>query len=279
MAQHRWDTSGPAVSGTGTAGTGTAGAGRAESPDPPGLRRRWALSLPAAVLAVCLLLGCAAAAVLLRDTGPAPVASVELSATASAARPDAQATANGRGTAGSSQPASAATSHGAAEAEKGPATVVVHVAGAVQRPGIVRLPPGSRIVDAVDGAGGSAADADLTAVNLAAPAQDGAMVLVPRIGEDAPPPTVANGRTDGANGGGTAAGVPAAGTDAGSARVNLNTADSVQLQTLPRVGPVLAERIIEWRSAHGSFSRPEDLDAVPGIGEAMMAALLPLVTV
>ncbi|MCC3279189.1 helix-hairpin-helix domain-containing protein [Arthrobacter sp. zg-Y40] len=61
--------------------------------------------------------------------------------------------------------------------------------------------------------------------------------------------------------------------------VNLNTADSAQLQELPRVGPVLAERIIAWRTEHGRFSRPEDLDAVPGIGEAMMAALLPLVTV
>ncbi|MCC3271405.1 helix-hairpin-helix domain-containing protein [Arthrobacter zhangbolii] len=267
MAQHRWDTA------------GTADTGQDESPDPPGFRRRWALSLPAAVLAVCLLLGCAAAAVLLRDTGPAPIASVELSAPASTAPADAEGAA-GTGTAGSTRPASPVPSPEAAEADPGPATVVVHIAGAVQRPGIVRLPPGSRIVDAVDAAGGTAADADLTAVNLAAPAQDGAMVLVPRIGEEAPPPAGANGDTGGGTGGGAAAGGSPTGPDAGSAaKVNLNTADAAELETLPRVGPVLAERIIAWRTEHGSFSRPEDLDAVPGIGEAMMAALLPLVTV
>lgn len=274
MAQHRWDTAGTAETPV-TPDTGdSADTGTEESPDPPGLRRRWALSLPAAVLAVCLLLGCAAAAVLLRGTDPAPAASVELSAPASAAPADAEG-APATGAAGSALQASPTPSPGAADADAGPATLVVHIAGAVQRPGIVRLPPGSRIVDAVDAAGGTAADADLAAVNLAAPAQDGAMVLVPRIGENAPPLAGVSGE----GGGAPASGASAAGSDAGSGRVNLNTADSTELQTLPRVGPVLAERIIEWRFAHGSFSRPEDLDAVPGIGEAMMAALLPLVTV
>ncbi len=251
-------------------------------PDAPGLRRRWAFSLPAAVLAVCLLLGCAAAVVLLRDKGPVPVAKIELSppATGQPTVPDGPGSPGAAPVPASPVPLPSPSPQG--ETAGGPVIVVVHIAGAVQRPGIVRLPPGSRIIDAVDAAGGTAADADLAAVNLAAPLEDGAMVLVPRIGEVAPPPGSTTGGTAGggtAGGTGTAAGSGTQADDGPPVSVNLNTADSTALQTLPRVGPVLAERIIAWRTEHGSFSSPEDLDAVPGIGEAMMAALLPLVTV
>ena len=264
MAQHRWDT----VDMQG-----------ADGPDPadesvPELRRRWALSLPAAVLAVCLLLGIGAAVVMFRDRGPVQVASIDLSPPAA----DPSSAAEGSASVpASASPSPAALPAGPEEGSGG--AMVVHVAGAVQRPGVVRLPPGSRIIDAVDAAGGTAADADLAGVNLAALAEDGVMVLVPRIGENLPGP--AGGTSGGPPVGGSASGAEGSPAPAGgaSASVNLNTADSVQLQTLPRVGPVLAERIIAWRSEHGRFSRPEDLDAVPGIGEAMMAALLPLVTV
>ncbi|MCQ1956544.1 helix-hairpin-helix domain-containing protein [Arthrobacter sp. zg-Y826] len=270
MAQHRWDTSDvhvPDLQG-------------AEPPgdDQPGLRRRWAFSLPAAVLAVCLLLGCGAAIVLFRDRGPVPVASIELSPPAADPSVAAEGSSSPQG---ASSPASASPQPPTSppgEPGGSPATTVVHVAGAVLRPGVVRLAPGSRIVDAVEAAGGTAADADLAGVNLAALVEDGAMVLVPRIGENPPSPAdtganVPEGSTSGA------AGTGAQPDGSASGSINLNTADSTQLQTLPRVGPVLAERIITWRTEHGRFSRPEDLDAVPGIGEVMMAALLPLVTV
>nr|WP_304661134.1 helix-hairpin-helix domain-containing protein [Arthrobacter sp. zg-Y844] len=278
MAQHRWDTSDvhvPDLQGVEPSGDSH-----------PGSRRRWAFSLPAAVLAVCLLLGSGAAIVLFRDRGPVPVASIDLSppaadpSSALVASAPAEGSGSPRGTSSpaSATPAPSAVPSNPGEPGGGPATTVVHVAGAVQRPGVVRLAPGSRIVDAVEAAGGTAADADLAGVNLAALVEDGAMVLVPRIGEN-PPRTAGTGgpAADGSASG--AAGSGARAEDGASGSVNLNTADSTRLQTLPRVGPVLAERIIAWRTEHGRFSRPEDLDAVPGIGEAMMAALLPLVTV
>ncbi|MFP5314544.1 MAG: helix-hairpin-helix domain-containing protein, partial [Actinomycetes bacterium] len=145
----------------------------------------------------------------------------------------------------------------------GAGTVVVHVAGAVHAPGVVEAAAGSRVFEVLERAGGALPEADLSAVNLAAAVLDGQQILVPRIGEPLPPPDA-----------GTA---PAAGT--AGAPVNINTAGATDLEVLPRVGPVLAERIVQWRAEHGSFARPEDLDAVPGIGPAMLEALLPLVTV
>ncbi|GAA1132706.1 hypothetical protein GCM10009582_32760 [Arthrobacter flavus] len=150
--------------------------------------------------------------------------------------------------------------------------LLVHVAGAVTRPGIVELASGSRVFEALDQAGGALPDADLAAINLAAPVQDGLQIRVPLQGE-----TLAPVAPDGVTDGGSSANSLGA-TDA-PAPVNINTAGVDELETLPRIGPVLAERIVQWRAAHGAFSRPEDLDAVPGIGEAMLAALLPLVSV
>ena len=108
------------------------------------------------------------------------------------------------------------------------------------------------------------------------------MVIVPRVGETlenpvpvAAPPAgaAAGGETDPSGTGGT---VPVPGS---GALVNINSASLQELDALPRVGPVIAQRIIDWRADHGKFARPEDLDAVPGIGEAMLAALLPLIAV
>lgn len=148
-----------------------------------------------------------------------------------------------------------------------PATVatelVVHVVGQVRRPGLVRLRPGARVADAITAAGGARSQADLTALNLARPVVDGEQVHVPKPGEvpsgppDAPPSP--------AGGSGSGAGAPAA--------VDLNTADAAALDTLPGVGPVLAQRILDWRAEHGRFSAVDELGEVSGIGDKLMSQL------
>lgn len=140
------------------------------------------------------------------------------------------------------------------------AKVVVHVVGAVRRPGLYALHDGARIADAVRRAGGTTRKADLEAINLAAPLEDGLQVVVPRR----PPPAEA--------------GVPAPGDgDAPSGPVHLNTATAEQLDSLPGIGPVTAEKILDWRQSHGAFTSVDDLDAVPGIGPARLEQLRDLV--
>ncbi|CCH77269.1 Putative DNA-binding protein (modular protein) [Nostocoides japonicum T1-X7] len=149
--------------------------------------------------------------------------------------------------------------------------VVVHVVGQVRKPGIVRLPTGSRVADAVTAAGGATSRADLAALNLARVLLDGEQVRVPRPGEV---PAAASGPV------GTGSGSGEAGPGASpGARVNLNTADLSTLDTLPGVGPVLAQRILDWRAEHGRFSSIDELGEVSGIGEKMLAQLTPKVTV
>jgi len=146
--------------------------------------------------------------------------------------------------------------------------LTVHVAGAVRRPGVYRLPPGARVDDALRRAGGASRAADLAAVNLAARLEDGRQVLVPArapAGGGAPAAT-----GSGAAGGGGAA-APA------GAPVNLNTATLEQLDTLDGVGPGIAQRILDYREQHGGFRRVEELGEVPGIGDKRLAALTPLV--
>ncbi len=163
--------------------------------------------------------------------------------------------------------------------------VTVHVAGAVRRPGVYRLPAGSRVDDALHRAGGPARRADLTAVNLAAKLEDGRQVLVPL--RAAPPGAAAGARGAGGGGaGGSAAGAgggvgggAAAGGAAAGAPINLNTATIEQLDTLDGVGPGIAQRIIDYREQHGGFRSVAELGEVPGIGDKRLAALTPLVTV
>jgi competence protein ComEA len=145
------------------------------------------------------------------------------------------------------------------------ALVVVHVAGAVRRPGVYRLRKGLRVQDAVRRAGGATARADPNAINLAAPVQDGVQILVPRRGQAA---VSAPG----------AAGAPG-GPATPAAPVNLNTATEEQLETLDGVGPATAAKILAWRSEHGGFRSIEDLGQVSGIGPKKLAVLRGKVTV
>jgi competence protein ComEA len=136
----------------------------------------------------------------------------------------------------------------------------VHVVGAVRRGGLFKLPEGSRVADALARAGGPTAKADLTAVNLAAPLVDGQQVVVPRRGPQ--------GATAADGAGGAATG----------ARVSLAVATIDQLDELPGIGPVTAQKIVDWRTSHGPFRSVDDLDAVPGIGPARIEQLRDLVT-
>ena len=135
--------------------------------------------------------------------------------------------------------------------------LVVHVVGAVRRPGLFRLVEGSRVADAVARAGGPTPRAELSAVNLAAPLADGQQVVVP-----------VRGATAAAGGARSAAGT----------KVSLGAATVEQLDELPGIGPVTAEKIVDWRAAHGPFRSVEDLDDVPGIGPARIEQLRELVT-
>jgi competence protein ComEA len=139
--------------------------------------------------------------------------------------------------------------------------VVVDVEGAVRRPGLVRLPSGSRVADAVTHAGGTTRLADRDSVNLAAPVSDGQQVLVPRRGAVA----VAGGAPS------AAGGTPASGP------ISLSSASAEQLDTLPGVGPVTAQKIVDFRTEHGAFHSVDELDAIPGIGPARLADLHGLV--
>ncbi|MFY9578407.1 MAG: helix-hairpin-helix domain-containing protein [Gaiellaceae bacterium] len=149
-------------------------------------------------------------------------------------------------------PTAAATTTAAAQS-----LLVVDVVGAVRRPGLYRLPSGARVADAVSRAGGVTPKAQVELVNLAAPIADGEQIVVPRRGSA------------------TIAGSGAAG--AASGPVHLNTATLEQLDALPGVGPVTAQKILDYRQQHGAFGSVEELDAVPGIGPARLEQLKELV--
>ncbi len=158
--------------------------------------------------------------------------------------------------------------------------LVVHVVGQVVRPGLVRLPPGSRVADAVAAAGGARSGADLAALNLARVVVDGEQLHVPRPGEVVPPAPGAGsgGSTGGGGSGGSGGGGTGGGAGGGAAAaVSLNTADLSALDSLPGVGPVLAQRILDWRAEHGRFTSVDELGEVSGIGDKLLAQLRPRV--
>jgi competence protein ComEA len=139
------------------------------------------------------------------------------------------------------------------------AAAYVDVVGAVRRPGLYRVRTGERVADAVARAGGPTRKADLELINLAALVADGEQVVVPRRGAAA------------AVAAGTGGGAPTSGP------VHLNSATLDQLDALPGVGPVTAQKIVTYRTQHGGFGSVDELDAVPGIGPARLADLRPLV--
>jgi len=127
--------------------------------------------------------------------------------------------------------------------------VVVHVAGGVRHPGLVRLPAGSRVADAIDRAGGAKSPRLLDSVNLARVLVDGEQILL------------------GASGSAAASG----------GKPSLSSATATELEQLPGVGPVLAQRIVQWRTDHGPFRTVDDLNEVSGVGDALMEQIRPLV--
>ncbi len=135
--------------------------------------------------------------------------------------------------------------------------LVVDVAGAVRRPGLVRLGKGARVADAIARAGGLTRRAERSGVNFAALVSDGEQVLVPERG--------------------AAAGAPAGGGSAPAGPVSLSSASAEQLDTLPGIGPVTAAKIVAYREQHGAFTSVDGLDAIPGIGPARIAELQGLV--
>lgn len=154
-----------------------------------------------------------------------------------------------------------------------PISIVVHVAGAVVVPGVYSVAANARVVDAVEAAGGTSADARPDAINLAAPLHDGDRVYLPTVAEAPAVPAGVSAAPAGATtAGGTAASDPAA-------PIDLNTATAEQLDVLPGVGPSTAAAIISHREANGPFSSVDGLDEVRGIGPAKLDSLRPLVTV
>jgi competence protein ComEA len=174
------------------------------------------------------------------------------------------------GAVGTAAVGSSSTTVGVAPAaETVSAEIIVHVAGAVNMPGVHRLMSGARVVDAVTAAGGPTAQALLDAINLAQPLRDGDRVVVPALDHAVP---VAGGVTAAVteqDSGGTSTGSP----------IDLNSATATQLESLPGVGPATAQAIISHRDANGPFSSVEGLADVRGIGPAKLEAIRPLVTV
>ena len=269
-----------------------------EQADQPGTTRsaRWGLS-PRVLLLVAVL---ALVAVVWGVTqfSAAPRAEQLASPSASAESVQAVGAQQSPGAQSTAQPG-ANPSESAQGGVSGEATVRVHVAGAVNNPGVYTLPAQGRAVDAIAAASGAAADADLDRVNLAGALSDGVQIYVPHRGETAAPAQIQpNGGTANAGQGNAANGAsqngasqggtqphpartltPAGSAQKGSTPVNINTATAEELQTLPRIGPAMAQRIIAWREAHGGFRSVDELDAVPGIGPSMLENLRPLVTV
>ena len=270
-----------------------------EQADQPGTTRsaRWGLS-PRVLLLVAVL---ALVAVVWGVTqfSAAPRAEQVASPSASAESVQAVGAQQSPGAQSTAQPGAHPSESAQGGGASGETTVRVHVAGAVNNPGVYTLPAQGRAVDAIAAASGAAADADLDRVNLAGALSDGVQIYVPHRGETAAPAQIqpnggtanagqanaANGAAqNGASQGGTQPQpartlTPAGSAQKGSTPVNINTATAEELQTLPRIGPAMAQRIIAWREAHGGFRSVDELDAVPGIGPSMLENLRPLVTV
>ena len=146
-----------------------------------------------------------------------------------------------------------------------PAPLRVYVTGAVEKPDVYLLPAGSIVKDALLAAGGATAEADLARINLALQLSDQQQIYVPCEGEDSPPVAPPSGSSSG-------------GDPAAAGRVNINTASLQELDTLPGVGPAIAQRIIDYRTEHGPFQTPEEITQVNGIGPSTFEELRDRIT-
>ena len=165
-------------------------------------------------------------------------------------------------------PGAAATGGNPTDPASAPGAIIfVHVLGAVRRPGLFQLGVGARVMDAVAAAGGLTETADPAGTNLARRLSDGEQLYLPQVGEVPAGPPPASG------------GAGAAGGAASGQKVNLNTATVAELDTLPRIGPLMAQRIIDYREANGPFAGVDDLRSVTGIGDKTFEGLKDLVTV
>lgn len=171
----------------------------------------------------------------------------------------------GDSSAGQSKPISTSVSGSTAE-------IVVHVAGAVQSPGVYRLPVGARVEKAIEIAGGPTETADIHKQNLATKVSDGQRIHVPELRQTSPPPVDTRQSSTGS---------PASTSAISNQKllIDPNVATFEQLQTLPRIGPVMARRIIEYRETNGSFSSVDDLVRVRGIGDKTLAQIRHLVDI
>ena len=209
-----------------------------------------------------------------QSLGMAKSAAVAASAQASARSP-APASGVGNGGAGLASSAGPASSGGATSGgdTAGSGQIVVDVDGAVAHPGLYKLPPDSRVQAALAAAGGLSPQADAHRINRAAKLHDGQKLYVLSQGESTPPLAASSGQ--GCEGQAcTSAEGGVAGSDAeGQVLVNINTANAAQLTQLPGVGPAIAQKIIDYRTANGPFTSVDDLTKVPGIGAAKLAQI------
>ncbi len=221
-----------------------------------GLRRRVSSRAVMAVMAV-VMVACAVVAVRLmmaqRDAAPVPVGPID-----------------SRGGGSQGVLPSGLISRTSVATASAAGVVIVHVVGRVRTPGVVTLPAGSRVRAAVDAAGGISPGADLQRLNLARVLVDGEQVVVPTVGQPLVPPVGQGAQPGGSSG---------AGALASGAPTDLNTAGLADLDALPGVGPVLAQRILDWRAEHGRFSSVDELGEVSGIGDKLLAQLRPKVVV
>lgn len=214
---------------------------------PGGARRRIGVGA-----AVVLLIAALVVAVVVTAVGQQTAQVVEPGGPGAGSKPD-DGDGQGAGVTGQGVPTSSPATGG---------ILFVHVLGAVRRPGLFELRDGARVIDVVAAAGGLAPTADPAGVNLARLVSDGEQLYIPRLGEAQPgaPPGVTG--PDGATGG----------------KINLNSASVAELDTLPRIGPAMAQRIIDYREANGRFGSIDDLRNVTGIGEKTFDGLKELVT-
>lgn len=149
--------------------------------------------------------------------------------------------------------------------EATPEPIGIYILGAVQNPGVYFMPPGSRVIDAIAAAGGETAEADLARVNLAARLEDEEQIYVPRLGEETASLQVLS--------------TPTSQSATQSGLININTATAQELETLPGIGPALAQRIVDFRTANGPFASIEQIIDVSGIGEGIFSDIKDLITV